>query len=116
MLLKSVKTLKTKRLILRPPVIQDAESIQKYVNDREGCKIFRRNQIPWPYPENAQLIFSRMLFFQIKEKTTGFGQFCFKDRPEHLIGLLELWLECSPCNRGFGLEGSSGAGHHAGSS
>jgi len=100
--LKSVKTLKTKRLILRPPVIQDAASIQKYVNDWEVVK-YLSNQIPWPYPENGAVDFLENVVFPSQGKDNWFWAICFKDRPEHLIGLLELWLECSPCNRGFWL-------------
>lgn len=49
-------TLETKRLVLRPLVLNDAPALQKFFNNWNIIKHLNEN-IPWPYPEDGTYTF-----------------------------------------------------------
>ena len=46
-------SIKTKRLLLCPSALADANDIQAYFNDWEIIKWMRPPAVPWPYPEDG---------------------------------------------------------------
>jgi RimJ/RimL family protein N-acetyltransferase len=99
--MKALPVFQTKRLTLRGVTEADAPSWQKNFADYEVIRNLAHH-VPWPYPENgvAEFLKTRVLPFQGKDKWV-WGIF-LKDNPE-LIGVVDLWREGHPENRGFWL-------------
>ena len=53
-------SIKTKRLVLRPSILSDADNIQAYFNDWEIIK-WMRPPVPWPYPEDGAVQYLKSL-------------------------------------------------------
>ncbi|RYD66560.1 MAG: N-acetyltransferase [Verrucomicrobiaceae bacterium] len=65
LLLMKRPILKTNRLILRPPVLEDAPAIQQYVSDRRIAETTAL--IPHPYPEGGALEWIRRSEITLRE-------------------------------------------------
>jgi [ribosomal protein S5]-alanine N-acetyltransferase len=100
--MKTLPTFQTKRLILRGVTEADAPAWQKNFADYEVIR-YLAHHVPWPYPADGVITFlkERVLPFQGKDKWV-WGIF-LQDNPAELIGVVDLWREPKPENRGFWL-------------
>lgn len=97
----AVKTLATKRLILKSPTLDDAESLQKYINDWDIVRNFSKG-FPWPYPADGAVSFLRDVVLPNQKKTRWSWGIFLKDNPDELIGFIELINQPNMrWNRGF---------------
>lgn len=103
---ESQKILTTKRLILRPLIIEDADWIQKKFSKWEIIK-FLNSRIPWPYPDDGALTFLRdmVLPSMKKNKAIHWGIF-LKDKPDEGIGVISFRHEADEYDghRGFWMD------------
>lgn len=81
--------IETKRLILRPINEKDVPNIQKYFPHWEIVAKMSRN-IPWPYPEDGARQFYEGLVVPNMGKDRWFWAINEKQRPDYLIGTIEL--------------------------
>lgn len=95
-------TFQTKRLVLREVIEADAPSYEAHFIDYDVISQLTR-AVPWPYPEGGILehIKNEIRSKQGKDKWTW--GICLKNRPDELIGTIELLREGKPENRGFWL-------------
>lgn len=94
--------LETKRLILRPLRITDAESYAHYLNDWEIIRYLGKG-VPWPYTVELAKEF---IAGQPDNSTCLLWGITVKDRGEHsdeVIGAIELYLNQDDSHRGFWL-------------
>ena len=98
----SLPTFTTDRLILRGVIEADIPSYTRYFVDYEVIS-YLATTVPWPYPENgvADYVHNQILPSQGIDKWV-WGIF-LKESPDELIGVVDLWREGSPENRGFWL-------------
>lgn len=97
--------LETERLILRPVIESDVANIQKYFPHWEIVKHMNGN-IPWPYPDDGAMQFYREVCEPNQGKDRWFWAINEKERPDYLIGLIELRRDLPNGNdghRGFWL-------------
>ena len=94
--------LETRRLILRPLQLADAEMTQRLFPHWEVVK-FLANLVPWPYPEDAALTYYReMALPAIERGDEWHWSIRLKEDPDQLIGCIAL-LRAENNNRGFWL-------------
>lgn len=98
----SLPILETKRLILRGVTHEDIPSYEKYFIDYEVISHLAA-AVPWPYPENGVREFLDNLVFPYQGKTEWLWGIFEKNNPSELIGVVHLWREGHPENRGFWL-------------
>ncbi len=96
----TIPTLETRRLILRPLVIEDAVATQRLFPEWEIVR-FMASVVPWPYPADGAECFYR----EVALPASAAGQawhwtMRLRDRPEEMIGLISLKL-LADNNRGF---------------
>lgn len=94
--------LETKRLILRPVKLQDAEAYFRYFNDWEIIRHLGKG-VPWPYTQEAANFFISEM---ISEENSLFWAITNKDRgqqADELIGVIEFFPEQQDGQRGFWL-------------
>ena len=92
----------TKRLILRPLQLADAEQIQALFPQWEIVK-FLLNQVPWPYPEDGALQFIRDVAIPRRERGEAWHwSLRLRTEPTQIIGVINLAKGDGP-NRGFWL-------------
>lgn len=97
-----IPVLTTERLILKPVTIEDLPSYKKHFIDYEVIK-FLSAAVPWPYPDNGVEFFLNHLVLPRQGKDRWcFGIF-LKTNPDEIIGVVDLWREPVPENRGFWL-------------
>lgn len=94
--------LTTDRLILRAVTEADIPSYQKYFVDYEVIRHLA-SIVPWPYPDNgvSSFVNERILPYQGRDKWV-WGIF-LNQRPDELVGVVDLWRQSNPENRGFWL-------------
>src|SRR5215813_1555626 len=95
--------LQTKRLFLKPLVIEDAEQIQKIFPRWEIVK-YLNAVVPWPYPPDGAEHFLRKI--ALPEMASGVSWIWSirpKTIPEQLIGVISLTTKPAG-NRGFWIE------------
>ncbi len=109
-----MKTITTKRLILRPYRIDDAPRIEKLVSEKDIAK--STLNIPHPYPENSAKDFvtfaldmekqGKMLSFAIIEKDENvlIGSVSFNLKKDFDRGELGYWIGKPYWNKGYGSE------------
>jgi ribosomal-protein-alanine N-acetyltransferase len=92
----------TERLILRQVTLEDAPSYTEHFVDYEVIRHLGAS-VPWPYPEGgaAEYLKSAVIPRQGIDRWT-WGLF-LKENPGALIGVVDLWREGHPENRGFWL-------------
>jgi RimJ/RimL family protein N-acetyltransferase len=94
----------TKRLFLRPIKKSDLDCYQKYFCNYNVLR-YLNSIIPWPYPENGCQDFYYNVIVPNQNKNRWFWAMTFKQRPEELIGTIELSRSenLNKSNRGFWL-------------
>ncbi len=92
----------TKRLLIRGIRKADAFSYAKHFVDYDVIRHLS-STVPWPYPENgvAEFLRDHIIPNQGIDRW-GWGIF-LKQKPDELIGCIELWRPGTPENRGFWL-------------
>lgn len=96
--------LTTDRLLLRPVVESDVATIQIHFPHWEIVKKMNGN-IPWPYPADGAMQFYKTIVEPNQGQDRWFWAITEKERPDHLIGLIELRRHPVPSDghRGFWL-------------
>lgn len=97
-----IPTFMTRRLILRPIELSDAESYENQFNDYEVISHMSA-AVHWPYSKGdvARYLESVVLPFQGTTRWTWV--LLLKEQPDVVIGCVDLWREGNPENRGFWL-------------
>jgi ribosomal-protein-alanine N-acetyltransferase len=100
--MKALPAFETKRLLLRAVTEADAPSWQRNFADYEVIR-YLAARVPWPYPADGVITFlkNQVLPFQGDNKWV-WGIF-LKSDPGELVGVVDLWREGRPENRGFWL-------------
>jgi ribosomal-protein-alanine N-acetyltransferase len=94
--------IETKRLHLRPLVIEDAATTQKLFPHWDIVK-FLNDKVPWPYPDDGALRFYRDVALPaVARGEQWIWAICLKERPSELIGSINLTNNRDE-NRGFWL-------------
>jgi len=98
-----VPILETRRLILRPLELSDAEQIQRIFPQWQIVK-YLRNIVPWPYPPDGALKYLNESALPAMERGEAWHwTLRLRTAPEILIGLITL-LKSTEKNRGFWLD------------
>ncbi len=97
-----VPELVTNRLILRGPTAADIPSYERHFVDWEVVRHLSSG-VPWPYPEGGIEDFMLTKIIPRQGQDRWFWGLFLKDRPDELIGGIELWREGRPEHRGFWL-------------
>ena len=95
-------TLETKRLILRPIELADAEQLQKVFPQWEIVRHLA-NKVPWPYPPDGAITYIRDMALPSVERGEAWNwTLRLKTNPEQIIGAIDLRIGETE-NRGFWL-------------
>lgn len=90
----------TRRLVLRPLELADAEQIQQVFPHWEIVRFFL-NRVPWPYPPDGALTFCRETALPQMERGEAWNwTIRLRSDPERLIGFIRL-VRGEENNRGF---------------
>lgn len=92
----------TERLVLREVMPQDIPSYQKHFVDYDVIKELTVS-VPWPYPENGVAEYLETQIFPHQGDGKWVWGIFLKNNPKELIGIIDLWREANPENRGFWL-------------
>jgi len=97
-----MQSLETKRLLLRPLELADAEQIQILFPHWEIVR-YLANRVPWPYPANGAYTYYREVAIPAMERGEQWHwSLRLKDNPGQLIGSISL-IKTANENRGFWL-------------
>jgi ribosomal-protein-alanine N-acetyltransferase len=100
---KAVPILETRRLLLRPLELADADAVQALFPRWEIVR-FLNDRIPWPYPADGALTFIRDLALPaVAAGEAWHWSIRPKSEPGRLIGCINLSLGAED-NRGFWLD------------
>jgi RimJ/RimL family protein N-acetyltransferase len=97
-----VPTLLTKRLELREVTEADLEACERHFVDYEVIRHLSAT-VPWPYPEGGVGTFIREQVRPVQGRDRWVWGLHLKGDDSGLIGVVDLWRQCSPENRGFWL-------------
>ena len=98
-----VPQLETRRLILRPLELADAEQAQRIFPYWEIVQYMQASRIPWPYPEDGALTYYRDLALPAMARGDEWHwSIRMKSDPDRLIGSISL-RKTENGNRGFWL-------------
>lgn len=100
--MKELPVFETERLILRGVTQADAPAYQKHFVDYEIISPLS-SMVPWPYPENGAEDFIRSQILPRQGIDKWVWGIFLKENPDELIGVVDLWREGRPENRGFWL-------------
>ncbi|MBK9293352.1 MAG: GNAT family N-acetyltransferase [Oligoflexia bacterium] len=92
----------TKRLILKEITIKDAPSYEKNFVDYEVIRHLA-STVPWPYPPNGITDFISNIILPNQGNERWFWGIYLKSNPSELVGVVDLWRNGRPENRGFWL-------------
>lgn len=92
----------TKRLILKEITLQDAPSYEKNFVDYEVIRHLS-SAVPWPYPKDGIVEFINSFILPNQGKNRWLWGIFLKQNPGELVGVVDLWREGKPENRGFWL-------------
>lgn len=81
-------TLKSKRIILRPPKLSDAPILEKYINDRLVSRYLR--SVGYPYPKGGMIKWIKRVQRRIKNKKGYNFIIVFDEKPIGSVGLGEI--------------------------
>lgn len=98
----NLPTFETNRLILRGVIEADATDWQKNFADYEVVRNLSA-QVPWPYPEDGVITFLKNFILPNQGKDRWVWGIFLKENPKELIGVVDLWRQGKPENRGFWL-------------
>jgi ribosomal-protein-alanine N-acetyltransferase len=97
-----IPTFYTPRLVLRELVESDAAAYERYFVDYNVVRTLA-SVVPWPYPKGGVLEFLRTRVLPNQGKDKWVWAITLKEKPDELIGVVDLWREANPDNRGFWL-------------
>lgn len=97
-----VPTFITNRLILKPVKQEDESAYKRHFVDYEVIR-YLSAAVPWPYPENGIRDFIQNYILPNQGKNQWIWGIFLKENPEELIGVIDLWRNGRPENRGFWL-------------
>lgn len=98
-----IGTLETKRLVLRPLQLADAERTQRLFPHWEIVQ-YLNTQIPWPYPADGALTYYRDAALPAMERGAEWHwTLRLKHSPEEHIGTISLFEKDGHASRGFWL-------------
>jgi [ribosomal protein S5]-alanine N-acetyltransferase len=100
--LSRIPTFETDRLILRGVTSKDIPAYEKYFIDYEVIGHLSA-AVPWPYPKEGVKQFLEILIFPHQGNDQWFWGIFEKKNPDELIGVVHLWRNTRPENRGFWL-------------
>lgn len=92
----------TQRLILKEVTEADIPSYTKYFVDYDIIRHLSAS-VPWPYPKNGVGDWLKATVFPNQGKDKWVWGIFLKENPAELIGVVDLWREGKPENRGFWL-------------
>lgn len=92
----------TNRLILREVLPSDIPAYEKHFIDYEVISHLAA-AVPWPYPLDGVHTFLESVIFPSQGKNRWVWGLFLKTNPDELIGVIDLWREGRPENRGFWL-------------
>lgn len=92
----------TPRLILREVQLSDAKAYEEHFADYEVIQHLS-SAVPWPYPQGEAKNFLEKFILPAQGKDRWMWGIFLKEKPEVLIGCVDLWREARPENRGFWL-------------
>lgn len=92
----------TQRLVLREVTLADIPSYQKNFADYEVINHLSA-AVPWPFPDDGVQQFLEKSVFPHQGHTQWLWGIFEKHNPSDLIGVVHLWREGRPENRGFWL-------------
>mgnify|MGYP000855398771 CR=1 FL=1 len=97
-----IPTFITSRLCVRPVCATDIPAWHRHFNCYEIIGELA-SSVPWPFPADGteQFVRNKILPNQGHDRWTW--AICLKELPNELIGVIDLWREGSPENRGFWL-------------
>jgi [ribosomal protein S5]-alanine N-acetyltransferase len=94
--------LETRRLVLRPLALTDAEQVQKIFPHWEIVR-YLNNRVPWPYPSDGAYTYYRDVALPAIERGEEWHwPLRLKDDPARVIGMISL-MNREGKNRGFWL-------------
>lgn len=94
--------LTTERLQLRAVTLADVSAYSTYFLDYEVIR-YLSSEVPWPYPENGVEEYLKNVVMPQQGKDRWVWGIFFKEKPEELIGCIDLWRKGKPEHRGFWL-------------
>lgn len=97
-----IPAFETKRLLLKGVQLSDAPSYEKYFVDYYVIQHLSA-AVPWPYPKDGVKQYLETLIIPQQGKDRWAWGIFLKEKPEELIGCVDLWREARPENRGFWL-------------
>lgn len=92
----------TERLILRGVTLEDEAAYKKNFVDYEVIRHLAA-AVPWPYPENGVSDFIKNGILPQQGNGRWVWGIFLKTNPSELIGVVDLWRDGKPENRGFWL-------------
>lgn len=92
----------TQRLILRELTEADAESYEKNFATYDIVSELNKS-VPWPFPKGGVLEYLNAEIFPKQGRVAWTWGIVLKDKPNEIIGTINLWREGTPENRGFWL-------------
>ncbi len=98
----TVPTFETSRLILKQVSLSDASAWQRHFADYEVISQLA-GRVPWPYPENGVADFLNNVILPAQCVSRWTWGIFLNENPEELIGVVDLWRQGCPENRGFWL-------------
>ena len=97
-----VPTFYTARLTLRELVESDAPAYERYFVDYNVVRALTA-LVPWPYPKGGVLEYIKTHVLPTQGNNKWVWALTLKQNPGELIGVVDLWREGRPENRGFWL-------------
>ena len=92
----------TKRLILRGVTEEDASAYERHFVDYEVISNLAAI-VPWPFPAGGVLEFIRNQIMPHQGVDRWMWGIFLKTKPDELVGVVDLWRQGRPENRGFWL-------------
>ncbi len=92
----------TDRLYLRGVTLDDATSYQRNFSDYEVIRHLS-HVTPWPYPENGAYEFMKHVILPEQGRSRWAWAIFLKKSKNEVIGVVDLWRDGKPENRGFWL-------------
>jgi len=97
-----IQSLKTKRLLLKPPQLSDVPSYHKHFVDYQVIRTLS-SKVPWPYPDDGIEQYIRNEILPTQGKSNWFWGIFLKNNPGEIIGGISLYQNNPTENRGFWL-------------